>query len=73
MFGLKTKNTVGFQVHLKNKLKNLAKIVDTVGLNYKFLVKIDGKEIIKEDLKDKDYHEVHPSCLSKYYFLNNKK
>jgi hypothetical protein len=32
---------------------------------YKFLIKIDGDEIIKQDNKDKEYHEVHPSCLSK--------
>ena len=43
----------------------LAKIVDVENDQYKFLIKIDGQEIIKHDNKDKDYQEVHPSCLSK--------
>ncbi len=45
-------------------MTNPAKIVDTIGNNYKLLMKIDGELIEKISSRDKDYSEVHPSCLS---------
>jgi len=53
----------------------------TEGSNYKFSVNIDGKTFEILDSKDKEYQEVHNSCLSKkiknkklifYNFLNKK-
>lgn len=44
---------------------NVAKIIDTNDDDYIFSIKVDGSDLIKRDKRNKEYSEVHPSCLSK--------
>lgn len=43
----------------------IARIISSEGSNFRFHITIDGKTFEKIDSKDKNYAEVHTSCLSK--------
>jgi hypothetical protein len=56
---------VGYPViKIKIKPKSIARIIDTKEDEYIFTIKVDGKELTKRDKKNKEYSEVHPTCLS---------
>jgi len=46
---------------------NIARIINSENSNYRFQITIDGKTFEKINSKDKNYSEVHTSCLSKFF------